>query len=132
MYVIKREITDLLSVTFGFHGLSLIVLFDNFKIKENILFIIGFVMVILGGYSHLIFRQLNVISDKISRIFTIGNFTGFTLLVSGYLIHDKEDYFGYWDKLPIEYNQILIVNIIIILLLSLLSVNAKLMYYNSD
>ncbi|MHA2092843.1 MAG: hypothetical protein ACW98K_18510 [Candidatus Kariarchaeaceae archaeon] len=105
MIHITRETTDIFSFSFASFGLSAVLLVDPYEFSDSWAYVVGFLLVFFGGFLHLIFKQLNRISDEISYLFIYLNFIGCILALVGIIIHDLEDYNGFWEKIRLELNE---------------------------
>ncbi|MHA2089940.1 MAG: hypothetical protein ACW98K_03700 [Candidatus Kariarchaeaceae archaeon] len=120
-----RETTDILSFSFASFGLSAILLIDPYQFSDSWAYVIGFLLVFFGGFLHLIMKQLNRISDQISYLFIYLNFIGCILAFVGMIIHDLEDYNGFWEKIKLELNEFIYGITLLLFLTTFISLKMK-------
>jgi hypothetical protein len=116
----------------AFLGLSIVVLDKSDAFDETYLFTIGFFLIIMSGYFHLILRQLNRLSNTMSQYFAIGNLIGLGVAALGYLIHDVRNSEGFWEEFSVKTPQLMLFIIFILFVLAMISFRAKLMYDNNN
>ncbi len=125
MKTMSRETTDILSFSLASFGLSAVLLTDPYQFSDNWAYRVGFLLIFFSCFLHLIFRQLNRISDQISYLFIYLNFIGCILAALGVIIHNLADYDGFWEKLALELNEFLLGITVLLFLTTVISLKTK-------
>jgi len=123
--LISRETTDVVSISLSTTIFAIFIQINDIgKMKTLLISMILFILII--NFVHLIFKQLNRLSDQVSKIISIITILISTCILIITQIIQITSFSGYWDIIKIPFKINLVGTQVILLIISYISFKANL------
>lgn len=123
--MISRETTDVVSISLSTTIFAIFIQINDIgKMKTLLISMILFILII--NFVHLIFKQLNRLSDQVSKIISIITILISTCILIITQIIQITSFSGYWDIIKIPFKINLVGTQVILLIISYISFKANL------